>query len=144
MQRFNLAHKMWIEENKKLTGAMIGKRSSDSCWNRSIEYSWTISPKHFNAAILYVRFSFLHSLYTESNTWRKETNSSFLSCWHLIILFTYQPCKKKKNRKKGPWGKVYLSVLHYRKRECVITNETPIKFVPQSGFSSARYSNRGQ
>ena len=52
---------------------MIGKRSSDSCWNLSIEYSWTISPKHFNAAILYVGFSFLHSLYIESNTWRKET-----------------------------------------------------------------------
>lgn len=63
--------KWWT--NRILTGAIIGNKSSESCWNLSIEYSWTISPKHFNAALLYVGFSFLHSLNIESSTYRRST-----------------------------------------------------------------------
>ena len=56
----------------------MGKSSSDICENLSMEYSWTISPKHFKAAILYVGFSFLHSLNIESRTCREKEREQFI------------------------------------------------------------------
>ena len=56
---------------------MMGKSSSDICENLSMEYSWTISPKHFKAAILYVGLSFLHSLNIESRTYRGKERERY-------------------------------------------------------------------